>query len=99
MVKKSRGPRRGTRKKLRQKPSRRPVITKFLRTFKNGDRVVIYPEPSSHKGMPFPRYKGRIGTIIGRRGESYLVEIVNGKKKKTIISRPEHLKPEYLKRV
>jgi len=99
MVKKSRGPRRDTRKRLRQKPSRRPTVTKFLRTFKKGEHVVIYPEPSSQKGMPFARYKGHVGTIVGRRGKSYLVEIVDGKKRKTIISRPEHLKTEHLKRV
>lgn len=96
MVKKSRGPRRGTRRKLRQRPSKRPTITKFLRTFKKGDRVVLYPEPSSHKGVPFLRYKGRVGIVAGKRGESYLVEIKDGKKKKTIISRPEHLKPKYI---
>ncbi len=99
MVKKSRGPRRGTRKKLRQRPSKRPAITKFLRTFKKGDKVLIYQEPSSQKGMPFPRYKGRVGTVIGKRGESYLIKIMNGKKEKIIVSRPEHLRPEHLKRV
>ena len=99
MVKKSRGPRRDTRKKLRQKPSVRPPITKFLRSFKKGDRVLIYPEPSSHKGMPCPRYKGRLGTVLGKRGKSYMVEIIDGKKKKTLISKPEHLRPETLKRV
>lgn len=99
MVKKSRGPRRGTRQRLRQKPSKRPTITKFLRTFKKGDRVIIQPEPSSSKGMPFPRYSGRIGIVKGKRGKSYLVEILDGKKRKTIISRPEHLKTEHLKRV
>lgn len=92
MVKKSRGFRSGTRKKLRQKPYKRPAITKFLRTFKNGEMVVIHPEPSSQKGMPFPRYNGKVGEIMKRRGRSYLVELTDGKKKKTIISRPEHLK-------
>lgn len=92
MVKKSRGFRSGTRKKLRQKPSKRPSITKFLRIFKKGQRVILLPEPASQKGMPFPRYKGRTGRVVGKRGKSYLIEIVDGKKKKTIISRPEHLK-------
>jgi large subunit ribosomal protein L21e len=53
---------------------------------------MIAQEPSSQKGMPFPRYKGIVGKIIGKRGKSYLVEIVVGKKRKTIISRAEHLK-------
>lgn len=92
MVKKSRGFRARTRKKLRQKPSYRPPITKFLEEFAIGQRVVVVQEPSSHKGMPFPRFKGKIGKITGKRGKSYLVEIRDGKKIKQVISRPEHLK-------
>jgi large subunit ribosomal protein L21e len=42
--------------------------------------------------MPHPRYKGRIGKIIGKRGKSYIVEITDGNKVKKLISRPEHLK-------
>jgi large subunit ribosomal protein L21e len=42
--------------------------------------------------MPFPRYKGKFGKIIGKRGKSYIVEIIDGNKTKKIISRPEHLK-------
>lgn len=92
MVKKSRGLRAKTRKKLRQKAGYRPAITKFLEEFKIGQRVVIVHEPSSHKGMPFPRFKGDVGKIMGKTGKSYLVEVKDGKKIKQIISRPEHLK-------
>jgi len=97
MVKKSRGMRSGTRKKLRQKPSQRPSINKFLQIFEVGEDVVISPEPSSQKGMPFPRFIGRTGVVIGSRGRSYLIEIMDGKKKKMIISKPEHLKKTQLK--
>ncbi|MEM5843674.1 MAG: 50S ribosomal protein L21e [Candidatus Aenigmatarchaeota archaeon] len=92
MVKKSRGLRTKTREKLRQKPGYRPAITKFLQEFNKGQRVVIVQEPSSHKGMPHPRFKGRVGKVIGKRGKSYIVEITDGNKVKKIISRPEHLK-------
>jgi large subunit ribosomal protein L21e len=91
MVRASRGFRSGTRKKLRQKLSR-PAITKFLQEFKIGQRVIIALEPSSHKGMPFPRFKGAMGKIIEKRGKSYIVEIKDGNKVKKIVSRPEHLK-------
>ena len=91
MVKKSKGFRSKTRKKLRQKLIR-PAITKFLQEFKIGQTVIIVPEPSSHKGMPCPRFKGAIGKVIEKRGKSYLVKIRDGKKIKQIISRPEHLK-------
>jgi large subunit ribosomal protein L21e len=63
-----------------------------LQSFDNGEKVIIFPEPSSQKGMPFLRYKGNIGKVVERRGQGYLVEIDDGGKKKIIISRPEHLK-------
>jgi large subunit ribosomal protein L21e len=91
MVKKSHGPRARTRKKLKQK-LRRKGITRFLKEFKEGQKVMILQEPASHKGMPFPRFKGKIGKIINKRGKSYIVEVLDGKKVKKIISRPEHLK-------
>jgi large subunit ribosomal protein L21e len=90
MSKRSKGKKSRTRKKLKQRG--RPTITKFLQKFNIGDRVVIKLEPSSQKGMPHPRYKGRIGTIIGKRGKSYILEVQDGKKLKLLISRPEHLK-------
>jgi large subunit ribosomal protein L21e len=91
MVRASRGFRSGTRKKLRQKLTR-PAITKFLQEFEIGQRVIIALEPSSHKGMPFPRFKGAMGKIIEKRGKSYVVELKDGNKVKKVISRPEHLK-------
>ena len=91
MTRESSGFRSGTRKKLRQKLVR-PSITKFLQEFKIGQRVVIVLEPSSQKGMPFPRFKGKMGNIIEKRGKSYVVEIMDGNKAKKLVSRPEHLK-------
>ncbi|OYT42744.1 MAG: 50S ribosomal protein L21e [Candidatus Aenigmarchaeota archaeon ex4484_224] len=92
MVKKSRGFRTRSRKKLKAE-IRRKGITRFLRKFDIGQRVVIYPDPSSHRGMPHHRFKGKIGKIVGKRGKAYIVEIKNGKKIKKVISMPEHLKP------
>jgi len=88
----SRGFMHRTRKKLRQPPDYRPPITKFLQEFSIGQSVVIMPEPSSHKGMPFPRFKGKMGKIVDKRGRSYIVEIADGNMTKHVISRPEHLK-------
>lgn len=92
MVRKSKGFRVKTRHKLRQSPSARPPITKFLQEFGMGQGVAIEHEPSSHKGMPYPKFKGAIGKIVSRRGNSYVVEIKVGNSRKMIISRPEHLK-------
>lgn len=92
MVQKHQGFRAKTRRKLTQKSAYRPPITKFLKEFKKGQDVVIALEPSSHKGMPHPRFKGKAGKIMGKRGKSYIVEIMDGNKLKQIISKPEHLK-------
>lgn len=92
MVKKSKGFRARTRSKLTQKPGYRPTITKFIQEFENGQHVVILPEPSSQLGMPHPRFKGKIGRVIDKRGKSYIVEITDGNKVKTLITKPEHLK-------
>lgn len=92
MTKKSKGFRVKTRKKLKQKPGYRPRITKFLEEFKRNQKVIILQEPSSQRGMPHSRFKGKVGKIIGSRGKSYIIEIVDGGKIKKIISRPEHLR-------
>lgn len=92
VTKKSRGFRSGTRKKLRQKTSVRPTITKFLKDFRTGQQVMVLHEPSSFRGMPFPRFRGKVGKVVEKRGRSYVVEVVDGKKVKKVFSAPEHLK-------
>ncbi len=92
MTKKSRGFRAKTRFKLRQKVAYRPPITKFLKEFEKNQAVVIVQEPASQRGMPHPRFKGKSGTIIEKRGKSYIVQILDGNKAKKLIARPEHLK-------
>ena len=92
MTKKSRGFRAKTRFKIRQKVAYRPTINKFLKEFKKNQVVVILQEPASQKGMPHPRFKGKTGRIIEKRGKSYIVQILDGNKAKKLIARPEHLK-------
>ena len=90
MTRKSRGVRSKTRQKLKSRV--RPTITKFLQEFKSGQIVMIEQEPSSYSGMPFPRYKGKSGKVISKRGKAYIIEIADGNKVKQIIAKPEHLK-------
>lgn len=92
MTRKSRGFRSGTREKLTQRPGYRPAITKFLQEFRKSQVVAILQEPSSQQGMPHPRFKGKMGKIIGKRGKAYIVEILDGNKVKKLIAKPEHLK-------
>ena len=92
MVQKSKGRRKRTRNLLRVKAKEKTPITRYLQEFKTGSKVVISPNPSSHKGMPFKRFFGKTATIIDKRGKSYIIKIKDGNKEKTVISRPEHLK-------
>ncbi|NIO38258.1 50S ribosomal protein L21e [Candidatus Bathyarchaeota archaeon] len=95
-MKKSKGFRSGTRHLLKKKPKEKGKMTlsKLLREYKLGESVIIKLEPSVHKGMPHRRYHGRVGTVIEKRGRSYLVSVTQGKTVKVIIVRPEHLKPQ-----
>jgi large subunit ribosomal protein L21e len=94
MVKKSRGARRGTRRKLKRERKKKFTIAPYMRTFETNDTVVIKPNPSSQKGLPDPVFGGRTGKIRERRGRSYVVELKVGKKAKRVTARPEHLIPK-----
>ena len=91
MVRATKGLRRSTRRKLRKSAKHKFKVTPYLREFKANDKVVIKIDPSSHKGMPFPKFKGMAGMVKAKRGNAYIVEIRIGNITKKIISRPEHL--------
>ncbi len=94
MVKAPHGLRQRTRRKLRKRMREKGKISirRFLQSFNVGDKVAIDVEPAYHKGMPFKRFFGRIGEVIGQRGRAYLVRIRDGGKMKTLIVHPVHLK-------
>ncbi|MEM2321152.1 MAG: 50S ribosomal protein L21e [Candidatus Bathyarchaeia archaeon] len=89
----------GYRRKTRALMSRnsrergKSPISRLLYEYRPGDRVVISIDPSVHKGMPHHRYQGRVGVVVGKRGRAYEIEVTQGDAIKTIIVRPEHLKP------
>ncbi len=93
-MKKSKGSRRGTRRKLRKKPRERgmPPVTKFLQTFEVGEHVAIKIDPSVHEGMPDPKFHGKTGKVVGTQGKAYLVQVRDGGLMKTLIVSPVHLK-------
>ena len=94
MVIRSKGLRSKSRKLLTKKPRKRGIhsITKALQHFKIGTSVSIVIDPSVHKGMPHIRYQGYTGKVEAKQGSSYLIGIFDGKKHKTLIARPEHLR-------
>jgi large subunit ribosomal protein L21e len=94
-MRKSRGICAKTRTLLKKEARERGKIglSKLLHEYKSGDKVLIKVDSGVHKGMPHRRYFGKIGTVIDRRGGSYLIGVRQGEAMKEIIVRPEHIIP------
>ncbi|TXT56508.1 MAG: 50S ribosomal protein L21e [Candidatus Thorarchaeota archaeon] len=95
MVKKSHGYRARTRSLMSKKVRTRGIqpLSNVLIDYEEKQRVNIVIDPAFHKGMPHRRYQGKTGVITGKRGRAYIVEVSLGKATKTLIIRPEHLRP------
>lgn len=77
------------RKNIREKGKTR--LSEYFKELKEGDKVAIVP------ALEFPlnfhkRYRGLVGTVIGKRGRCYIVEVKKNNKRKLIITYPIHLK-------
>jgi large subunit ribosomal protein L21e len=79
------------KRKVREKG--KTGLSKVLRDYMPGDRVVVKINPSVHRGMPHRRFHGKVGVIGERRGRAYLVSVSQGDAVKELIIRPEHLEP------
>jgi large subunit ribosomal protein L21e len=88
------GYRAKSRHLLKKAPRERGLqpLSSLLKEYKPGERVVIVINSSTHKGMPHRRFHGKVGIIQGKIGRAYCIAIQEGGKKKTVISRPEHLR-------
>jgi large subunit ribosomal protein L21e len=91
MVKASKGLKRRTRRRLKREIRDKFTVEKLIKEFKPGDKVIIRINPSS-RSIPPIKYMGLAGSIISKRGKSYMVAVRRGKKEKNLLVRPEHLK-------
>ncbi|HVO85594.1 MAG TPA: 50S ribosomal protein L21e [Candidatus Eisenbacteria bacterium] len=91
----SKGYRAGTRHLLKKAPRTKGKIklSKLLREYQPGARVVVKIDPSTQRGMPHRRFHGKSGTIVNKQGRSYVVSVSQGDEMREIIVRPEHLEP------
>jgi large subunit ribosomal protein L21e len=87
----------GMRKKTRDKLSKSvrargisPVV-RAIQEFEPGAKVHVLIDPSKHKGMPHPRFHGRTGEVVGKRGRAFVLKVTDGDSTKTLITLPEHL--------
>jgi len=94
-VRKSRGLRADSRSLLRRSPRERGKLglSKILREYNLGEKVVIDINPSVHRGMPHRRFQGKVGVIVAVKGRAYTLSVTQGNGVREIIARPEHLKP------
>jgi large subunit ribosomal protein L21e len=94
-MKKSKGYCVRTRSLFKKEPGERGRIklSKLLYEYQLGTRVVIMIDSSVQKGMPHRRYHGKVGTVVDKRGRSYVVSVTQGNAVREIIIRPEHLEP------
>lgn len=67
-------------------------LSKLFQEFKVGDKVNLSVESAVQKGMYFPRFYGKTGIVVGKRGACYEVKIKDMNKEKVLISHPVHLK-------
>ena len=91
-MKRSRGKMSKRSRLLRKRVSKPKLgITKLVKTFNEGDKVHISIKSGHFEGMPHPKYRGKLGIVVGARGKSYVVEIMDYAKKKQLILPAVHL--------
>tara|TARA_B100001123_G_scaffold244623_1_gene273520 strand:+ start:450 stop:650 length:201 start_codon:yes stop_codon:yes gene_type:complete len=64
-----------------------------MHTYQEGDKVAIVLDGAQQRGMPHRRFQGRTGIISGKQGRALVVKVADGNMEKTVVSRPEHLRP------
>ena len=92
------GPRKKTRYKFKKALRRRGIapVTSVIQRFDEGQKVHVVIDSSIQKGMPHRRFHGKTGTIVGRQGRAWVLHVTDGNSVKTVVSRPQHLKPQKL---
>ncbi len=89
----SHGMKRKTRDKLSKTVRARGIspVVRAIQEFEPGAKVHVLIDPSIHKGMPHPRFHGKTGEVVGKRGRAFVLKVTDGNATKTVITLPEHL--------
>ena len=67
-------------------------LNNYLASFEIGDKVNLSLESSIRTGVYNPRFIGKSGVVIGKKGSCYEVKVMDFTKEKTVIVHPVHLK-------
>lgn len=91
---KSKGLNNRTRRLFRKHARKRGLksLRYLLEPIQVGEKVDLIINSGIQGGMPHRRYNGTSGTVMEKRGQSYVVKVKSGRMDKTIIARPEHLR-------
>jgi len=77
------------RKRVREKG--KLGLSRLLTKYEVGQKVIINIDSGIHGGMPHKRFQGKVGTVIEKRGKSYVLELPQRKTSKYVIAGPEHI--------
>jgi len=67
-------------------------LKNYLTEFQEGEKVALKYEPAVFKGTYCPRFIGKSGVVLSKRGSCYEIKIKDFKKEKILIVHPVHLK-------
>lgn len=65
-------------------------LSDYFQSFKNDDSVAVKREVSVASYFP-KRLQGRTGTVIGKRGKSYVIKLKDQSMEKEFLIEPVHL--------
>jgi large subunit ribosomal protein L21e len=89
----SNGPLSKTKGKLKNDPREAGTSPpqRAIAEFGAGDTVHLSLDPSIEDGRFHPRFNGQTGTVQGKQGAAYKVEITDDGVSKTIVAKAAHL--------
>ena len=76
-------------KKIRERGKLK--LSRYFQQFNSGDSVSVVRELSIQSSFP-EKLQGRTGVVENRRGNSFVVKILDGRKQKKFLIQPVHLK-------
>jgi len=65
-------------------------VAAHIKKFNVGDKVAIVPK-GNFRNIPHPRYRGRIGTVLEKRGAAHVVSVKIMSAKRTLTVPSIHL--------
>ena len=79
----------GKRKNIRERG--KVSLSRYFQELQEGNHVALVHNQSFKASFP-KSFHGSIGVISGKQGKTYAVKLLNGKKLKTLLVHPIHLK-------